>query len=231
LWIFSLAVSGSRGGFLAAACVALLFVVASRGRAAAIGLAGLAGMLLLLLAPDAFRSRMETIGEYRKDVSARSRLELWEVALRISADRPALGVGPDNYRLVSPRYTTLRQARTGASLVAHNTFLETLSEQGAIGLALLLATMASAALALRRAARRAPETPEGRRFRDLCFGFLLALAGFAACSMTLSNLHLDPLWWWFGLAPAAVVASRRLAAREEVRLLLADPAPAAAAIR
>jgi probable O-glycosylation ligase (exosortase A-associated) len=227
LWVFSLAISGSRGGFLAAAAVALLFVAASRGRVAALSLAGLAGALLFLLAPDGWRTRMETIGEYGKDLSARSRLELWEVSVRISGEHPVLGVGPENFRLVSPRYTSLRQARTGAALVAHNTFLQTLAEQGALGLALLLATFASAAFAFRRAARAAPPTPEGRRFRDLCFGLLLSLAGFAACSMTLSNLHVDPLWWWFGLAPAAVAASRRLATLEEVRLLLETPAPAA----
>jgi O-antigen ligase len=62
-------------------------------------------LLLLLLAvfayfaaPTEYWDRLSTISNYKEDASATSRLELWDIGLKLIAENPVLGIGPDNFQ-------------------------------------------------------------------------------------------------------------------------------------
>lgn len=73
----------------------------------------------------------------------RSRLVLWDVALRVFGERPLAGVGPGNYRRAFERHhpENIDGERTWGD--AHNLYLHQLAERGALGLLFLLAALAA----------------------------------------------------------------------------------------
>jgi MFS family permease len=81
-------------------------------------------------APLPTRGRMPT-GVMRMPRSA-----LWATALKISAEHPVLGIGPDNFRLTYGRYLGL--AAWDSRVHANNTYLEVLVGMGATGVVALL---------------------------------------------------------------------------------------------
>lgn len=67
---------------------------------------------------------------------------LWNTALQIFAERPLLGIGPDNFRLTYGRYLGL--AAWDSRVHTNNTYLEVLVGMGVIGAAALLWLIAAA---------------------------------------------------------------------------------------
>jgi hypothetical protein len=83
-----------------------------------------------------------------------SRLDLWRIAVRMWAENPFLGVGPDNYRWT---YGTMVGKTTFDTRVfANNMFLEFAATLGTFGLS---AFMAALVLALRAGVLAAPRSP------------------------------------------------------------------------
>jgi O-antigen ligase len=80
---------------------------------------------------------------------------LWAAALRMAADHPVLGVGPDNYRLAYGRYLGLE--RWDRRVHANNMYLEVLTGAGSVGLLALVWLFASAGLTLWRRLGLAPD--------------------------------------------------------------------------
>jgi O-antigen ligase len=64
------------------------------------------------------------------------RLVLWRAALAIAAAHPLLGAGPDSFRLIYGRYTTLR--RPDPRVHSNDMYLEVLAGSGIIGAALFV---------------------------------------------------------------------------------------------
>ncbi len=82
------------------------------------------------------------------------RLTLWQAALRIAADYPLLGVGPDNYRRVYGAY--VGDVRWDTRVHANNMYLEVLAGAGILGFAALLWLVSASGYALWRRWRAAP---------------------------------------------------------------------------
>ena len=70
-----------------------------------------------------------------------ARPALWSAALRMAADHPLLGVGPDNYRLTYGSYLGIQ--RWDHRVHANNMYLEVMTGAGSIGLLALLWLLAS----------------------------------------------------------------------------------------
>jgi O-antigen ligase len=124
----------------------------ARRRTKLVALAG--GLALVALAAIAavHAARPETFGSV--GMSAQVRLEYWRAALSMAADKPTLGQGTDAFGDVYARFKLPRAEETRH---AHDDPLEVLAEQGAIGLAAFLASIAALALAARAALARADE--------------------------------------------------------------------------
>src|SRR5262249_3547898 len=100
----TIALTHSRGGFLALATAGAVMIWHSRQRALGIAFGLLACVALLLVLPHSVWERLGTIREYQLDSSAMARLRAWGIALRMIEDRPILGVGFWNFQGAYARY-------------------------------------------------------------------------------------------------------------------------------
>jgi O-antigen ligase len=171
-------VTYSRGVLVA--LVALVLVLARSKRAwPAIGAAA---VLVVLLAPAAWQDRVADVGRLDRPEIA-TRLDFWDAAVSMFQAHPVLGVGLNSFDVA---YVDLEQ--TGRSFLpgtglaapetAHSLYLNTLAEQGLVGIAALVLLILAAGrmvLALRRSA--------DARIR----GFGLGLLG-AGIALLVSNL-------------------------------------------
>jgi O-antigen ligase len=104
-----------------------------------------------VLSPQNVRSRVTSYSQQ----SSSGRADEWRIALRMASGHPVAGIGMGNFPVVEPNYTTeninlLKVNFALQRLVAHNTYLETLSELGLVGFGLLLGLIAAAyAVAIR----------------------------------------------------------------------------------
>lgn len=83
------------------------------------------------------------------------RLQVWRTALRVAADHPVTGVGPDVFPVAFPGYADERFRETYGPFTvangAHNLFLNTLANLGGVGLAALLVVLGTAGVRIVRA--------------------------------------------------------------------------------
>lgn len=132
------------------------------------------------------------------------RLDLWRVTIEMIRDHPLLGVGHGNFQVVEPLYATRNINITFIEFVvdtpkvAHNTYLELLTELGPVGLGAFLVLLVGASLTAVRAARVFSQL--GDRVleietRALLIGFLGTLAAF----MFITAQYEKQLWLLLGV--------------------------------
>jgi putative inorganic carbon (HCO3(-)) transporter len=142
-----------------------------------------------------------------QDTALRGRTSENLAALRMWADHPLVGVGPDNFEVHYEEYseqigTDPRPEQRGA----HNLYLESLAETGALGATAFFGLLW---LALRGAwrARRRLHGDDAL----LAEGILVALCAFLICAVTLNSAYARYEWIFAGLALAAGRLARRQA--------------------
>ncbi len=123
----------SRGGSLGLAVSVVVFALMSRRKAVAGLVVLVAAAGVLILAPQSFWQRNETIAGYAEDVSVQGRVNAWHVAFRIVRERPLLGVGEASFLAAWKQYAAI-DAPIDHPYVAHNLFLEVVGELGLVGL-------------------------------------------------------------------------------------------------
>lgn len=203
----AIVLSFSRGGFLG--LVAGLAVWGFREKAhrfATFAVGGVLAACLLMFAPSSFWERNETVADFRADVSAMGRVHAWEVAARMSQDRPLLGTGVGAFQYAWPLY-----APPGAeheAFVAHNIFLDVVGELGWTGLALFLVFFGGTTASVFAAsdsrsvgwlARALTASIVGYTLCDLFSGYILSthfylLFGLGSCVHRLALMENAPGW-------------------------------------
>mgnify|MGYP000722292111 CR=1 FL=1 len=155
----------ARTGLLCAALLVLLGLRETQRRGLYLSIiAGLA-VFGAALAPAAFSSRMGTIGDYKSDESASTRVAVWKWTWNYALDHP-LGGGFNVYvknRLQVNRVETTVNGSsvsrrivpyTDQSRAFHNSYFEMLGEQGFPGLALWLSLQLICLVRMERLRRR-----------------------------------------------------------------------------
>ncbi len=132
----------SRGGAIALAIVLVSLLFYRRPKPAEIFLMAVLVVGLLAFMPEAYTSRLNTIGQIatgqtdvREEASIRGRLSELLVAWQMFMDHPILGVGVSNY----PNYYQSYSRQIGLdprteNREPHNLFLEVAAETGLVGL-------------------------------------------------------------------------------------------------
>jgi O-antigen ligase len=214
--------SGSRGGFVALALVAVFVVlrytaIPLRWRAGAMVLIGLA---LVLSASDQYWRQMSTIladTDYNHTDES-GRLQIWRRGIGYMIDQPLLGVGPGNFQVAEGTLSPFAERqRFGIGVrwnAPHNTFIQIGTETGVPGLLLFVAMLASAFVALARTnywEQLAAQRLDGSQMTP---ALTAALLGFVAGSIFLSLAYSEMLYTLLAL----VLGMDKVVARQVNRL-------------
>jgi O-antigen ligase len=198
----------SRGGLIAlgaalAAAMVLAGPIRARVIATVLVVTAIGTAYYADIAPSRIRERITNISAE----SSAGRADEWSIALHMASDRPLLGVGLGNYKVVEPSYTTgnINLVKVNYALryqlETHNTYLNLLSELGSVGLALFVAILTLVAAAALRGARRLGP------LRDLdgellARGLIAGTIGTLVAYIFLSGQYEKQLWLLLGLLAA-----------------------------
>jgi O-antigen ligase len=160
LMMFGVVESGSRGSLIAAAVAIVALTIAGlrdrmvRWWLPVTGAVILIGGIGLAVAHSAVaQERLDEATSYitKGNLPTYMRIQLDGDALRIAGDHPIFGTGPATFAYVHPRY----QDATfhGLAVMAHNDYLNTLADYGAVGLAIALVFAVAVTIRLLRRPR------------------------------------------------------------------------------
>jgi putative inorganic carbon (hco3(-)) transporter len=210
----------SRGGLLTLVLVGGLLIWRSRQRFLVAALLALGLSVFLLFTSDQmsqqYVERAQSINDYEADGSARGRINAWTTSWRVFLDYPLTGVGPNNLAVVYQRYSPVEERFR----VAHNAYLQLLSECGLPALLLFLGAIGVAWWRLQRLRRQTAALWVEVQARML----QISIAGFLLGSMFLNTAYSELIYYLLGLSVALEVVAR--AEAEAGSPAEARPAPA-----
>jgi O-antigen ligase len=225
-----------------AACLLALFLTVSRGGLISLGVALIAGVVFAgrwrlialtgalflvtvsvgyfaFFAPATATQRIESVtsGQQREE---EGRATLWEIAWRMFKANPVEGVGAGNFQTSSIHYllqpgTVLRSDQiVEEPAIAHNTYLQTISETGTVGGIGLLTIFGFALVCALRAARLCARTAQ-RGIEAVSRALAATLVATYVGDFFLTNQYSKQLWLLLGLAPALLAAAKLRAGKDD----------------
>ncbi|HZE76062.1 MAG TPA: O-antigen ligase family protein [Gemmatimonadales bacterium] len=203
--------------------IAVAFVTLGRSirRVVSVSLVAISVMAGLLWASrEAVAARLQQLalreGSTGATAEAASRPSIWLAYLDAVRQRPLVGVGVATANEFGPVHWT-RASATGeviaGQLPTENSYLTTLIETGAVGLALLLATLVGAVVRGVRLSRRNPGDPVAQGAGVAAIGIAALLAG----NMTVDAFNGEILGVIMGVLVGIVVAAVRLTPVQRMR--------------
>jgi probable O-glycosylation ligase (exosortase A-associated) len=213
LAVVAIVLSHSRGGFIGLSVAMVLWAIREKRRMQSLVVGALLAVGLVIFAPKSFWQRNETVATFQEDASAMGRVYAWQVASRISLDKPLLGVGAGSFRYAWPFYAPPEARR---AYVAHNIFLDVIGELGFVGLLFFLVFAGGAT-------GGAFEASKDEEMGWLARALAAAMAGYLVCDLFSGYILSAHLYLLFGLAASAhrIARSRAVAAEELKRVPLA----------
>lgn len=188
----SIIASGSRGGLLGMAGVALWLITYSKQRVRALVIVAALTVAVVSIMPQEFKDRFSSAGE---DSTSVSRLVYWEHGLATLADHPITGIGFANWTTyVASVYPELVGLAGGGGVeVIHNTFLEAATELGWLG-ALVYATILILILRTNLRTGRVARERGDRLSMAIAQGTNGALLAYVITSFFMSVLYYPVIW-------------------------------------
>jgi putative inorganic carbon (hco3(-)) transporter len=213
--IIGIVASSSRGALLGLAALGVWGVAVSR-KFRALAAVAVVGTATVLLIPQEQKDRLGKMGE---DPTSVARTTYWAHGLEMARSHPATGIGYANWTVYYPDHYAAAFTDERVEL-AHNSFVEAVSELGYTGLAgfaVMIAATFLANLRTRRLARRLGE--RGVFLRNAAYGLDGALVGFMVSGFFISALYYP--FFWINLAMTVALQRSAQARAREV-----EPAPA-----
>lgn len=207
LGLLASVLTGSRGGmitWMVALLIIPLTTALSPGRlAAAIGLLGLSAALIIAYVPDRIVARLGTTTSSVEGANLGGRFRIWVAGVHAFAHKPMMGYGVGGFK------AAITPELGDDALVAHNSYLSVLVEEGIVGFVLYMTMLLAVVMAVRRLPRL-----------ERRFGLsLLATLGIAMLPLTWE----DQKQVWFIIATMMGMAA--LATRRRVIVPVAEPVP------
>lgn len=182
LFGYALALTRSRGGFIALLTGVLVFVFARFGRARSVLICVFLLPMMFLL----FAGRSTDIST--DDDTAQGRIQLWAEGTKLFRQAPIFGIGKGMF-----------DEEVGH--VAHNSFVHSFTELGFFGGTLFLGGFYIPFVKFRRL-RSATDQINDSEMRRLLPCLMGLVAGYGAGLMSLSRSYVEPTYMVFGLAAA-----------------------------
>lgn len=221
----------SRGAFLGAAAMGVMLLIKSRKKALVFITMIAVIPAFLLVMPQSWYDRMESITNYTEDGSAMGRIYAWELATNMAIKRP-LGGGfasftPENYLIYLPdRPQAVSEKGTAAD--SHSIYFQMLGHHGFLGLALFLALLGTMWTTAQSVMRRTRARDDLKWAYDTASMAQVSLVGYMVAGAFLGLANFDLLYTLMAIiaithtlvtsslaSPDAVVTSRR-ASREQL---------------
>lgn len=211
----------SRSGLLGLILVCGLLLFYSKRRFLAPAALALAGMIFLIVAPEGAIERYKTIPTAsQKDPSAMQRIEMWETALLMTKAHPFFGVGPRNFELSVPKYSTFEPR------APHNAFMALMAESGIPSCLLFIAIVLTASGASWLNWRRLRHDPANRPLATYCLIVHATLLVYLVPNLFINRQDFDLMYHLVGLSAGMSLVVKRVIAERLAQGQL--PAPAAA---
>lgn len=202
----------SRGGFLAAIAMGVVWGARSVNRVRIFAAGILLVVIIVPMLPSAFWERMGTIQSFeeQKDESALGRLHFWSVALRMAAANPVLGVGFNSYNRAYDSYD-FSDGAYGKGRSVHSSFFGILAETGYVGALFYLMSLVTAFRACAYVRRIGVSHPELRHLAESAVALETCLIVFLVGGSFVPFQYNEMFWHILGLA----IALRHIAERQE----------------
>lgn len=213
--------TGSRGAFLGLLAVAAYLTLNYRGFNAVpkrLVVAGIGAIAFLLLGGNTYLARMETLLNPTADYnwtgrSPTGRLEIWKRGIGYLLDHPVVGVGVANFERAEGTLSDIGHELESRGepfkwSVAHNSYLETAAEAGAVALLMWIGLFATVLLALRRVVRAAGRLSFVSRELVLAQTLSAALLGYLVCAFFISAEYFTYPYVLLGLAIGLLKTTR-----------------------
>ncbi len=213
----------SRGGFIALlGLVGYMFFKSRRKLLLALLLLAFAGVLASI-APEAWTTRMQTLGAAGDDASFLGRLVAWKLSFLLAMERPWFGGGFKAleyfpvWEALSRDLAMYPWFSTGSAVpdpklahAAHSMLFQVLGEHGFVGLGLYLAVLVRAFIGARRVGKLAARVPEAGWIFQLATMLQLCLWAFLLGGAALNVAYFELTFALFGMV---IVLETRLAPR------------------
>lgn len=168
--VCGIALSYTRAAYLALAAVVV--VVVFMGKRQAICVAVLSPLLLFAF-PSGVYKRLLSIFDFT-DISINTRLNVWQASVDVIKENPVFGIGTgfEPFRKILVEEYSIKQPHS------HNIALQTLIENGAVGLLILAAFAVFFLVEMIKLCRKS------KKFKAIGVTFIAAATGFLVCSIT-----------------------------------------------
>lgn len=203
--------ANSRGASLGLAAALLMFMLFQKRKILTVVILLIVSVSVVAFAPQAYFDRLATIGSYEQDASAVSRLELWDIGMRLIRENPLFGVGPDNF---------MAYAFNGP----HDCYIQAGAEMGLPAAFVYCAILISGFSSSIRALSMSRRLRDGRNLSALAVTFLCILAHMTIQGLTTGFAHREFVYFFIAVAHCTlVVASERT--RQEALTATSPAAP------
>ncbi len=198
--------SQSRGAMVGILLVGVAFWLKSRNRLTTAILVVIAASIILMIMPESWYERMESVKSYEEDASAMGRINAWMMAFNLASDR-IMGGGFETFKAaIFRRYAPDPYAVHDA----HSIYFEVLGEHGSIGLAIFLCLMGMTWLKCSSIIRRTKWDSDLKWARDLAAMVQVSLLGYASAGAFLGLAYFD---YFYHLVAVTVVLAEMVKSR------------------
>jgi probable O-glycosylation ligase (exosortase A-associated) len=209
LTMVSVALTDSRGGFLALTASIGVLVMQSKQKALALAMTPLIIVTFFLVVPDRYIERIKTIRE-PTDASAQGRLKAWKTGFNMVLANPLTGVGYRNFQLAYRKYN---EDPSETVRVAHNSYVQLMAESGFPALFLFLGMIGVTLYKGRRLQKRLRKVPQLRWIVLYSMAVEASLVGYVVAATFLNRAHFDLLYHIVGLTIALDIVAGHLLVR------------------
>jgi probable O-glycosylation ligase (exosortase A-associated) len=212
----------SRGAFIGLSATLLFLVLRSRHKIV-LGMLSLSIIpLALMLMPDEWFERMESIRHYQQDASAMGRINSWNFAINLAGDRPLVGGG---FECFTPRIFAVYAPNPTDVHDAHSIYFEVLGEHGFVGLFLFLALAISTWRSCSTLTRIGESDEELLWVSDLLRMVQVGLVAYAVTGLFVGLAYFDLYYNFVAIVVTTklIAFERRSSVHMEAELAAPDP--------
>jgi putative inorganic carbon (hco3(-)) transporter len=146
--------------------------------------------------PQELVSRTQTIQEYKRDESARLRLQAWDVSYNIALEKPLTGAGFNfEYSGQDERWLSYTEIRVpnvdNIARAAHSGYFQVMGQHGLVGFALYITLLVSSLVSLRRLQSRASARPDCAWLANASGALFIGLIGYMVAGAFVSLAYFD----------------------------------------